>query len=133
MTRQALAQIGSKKRHQYTATVNRYGTRITEDGFKPTLLLTNIKLNEQVVADHVWVELNSYLRKLGWLHRGDELQFVARVTRYSKLLDELGHQWTHDYKLSQINHVRLISYKRDPEPLPNNEQAFLKRISKEGK
>lgn len=133
MTRQTLAQIGAKKRHRYTATVGRYGTRITEDGFKPTLLLTNIKLNEQVVADHVWVELNSYLRKLGWLHRGDELQFVARVARYSKLLDELGHQWTHDYKLSQINHVRLISYKRDPEPLPNNEKAFLKRINKEGK
>lgn len=133
MPREALGKIGSKKRHQYTATVGRYGTRITEDGFKSTLLLTNIKLNEQVVADHVWVELNSYLRKLGWLHRGDELQFVARVACYSKLLDELGHQWTHDYKLSQINHVRLISYKRDPEPLSNNEQVFLKRISKEGK
>ena len=120
MVREALAQIGGKKLHQYTATVGRYGTSYKGiNDIQPTLLLLDVKLNNRLIADHLWVRLTSKFRKIGRLYPGDKLQFRGRIKKYLKFNEE--HHRVYDYGLKGIKNIHVLSSEYDYQPLPDSE------------
>jgi len=72
-------------RTTFTATFKRYGKKTNYKGYpETTILLTDVKLDGNTVADHVWFTMTKGFEKLGELKEGTVLQFDARVKRYVK-------------------------------------------------
>jgi hypothetical protein len=89
--RENLAQAEGQ-RGTFTATFKRFGSK---RGWKfpiKTVLLVNVSDNSgKVTADHLWFTCGKQFKRLN-LVEGDRIQFVGRITSYSK-----GYQGHREY------------------------------------
>lgn len=96
---------------KFTATFGGWGTRRKYRDEK-TVLLKNLKVNEELVADHVWLAAPVDFELLK-LNKGSLLEFNAVVKPYLKdtLFNQTGlvHKQELDYTLTEIRDVRLLS------------------------
>jgi hypothetical protein len=94
------------QRLDFTATISQFSQK---PGFGydpiPTVLLKEIRdPANRLLADHLWIEYNLQLEKLG-LTPGDRIRFNARVTGYFKGRNKQGF----DYRLSQPKNISKLS------------------------
>ena len=119
--REKLLQLGSQKRYNFTAEYARCGYKVTyrrgldRDKLAPTIMFKNVKINNNLVTDHLWFNYTKGFAELGKLIVGDVISFNARVASYEKL----GHKI--DYKLERPTKVKLVPHKngKDALPIPN--------------
>ncbi len=119
--REKLLQLGSQKRYNFTAEYARCGYKVTyrrgldRDKLAPTIMFKNVKINNNLVTDHLWFNYTKGFAELGKLIVGDVISFNARVASYEKL----GHKI--DYKLERPTKVKLVFHKsaKDALPIPN--------------
>ena len=104
--RKNLQELNTDKRHTFTATVKRFGTKSDPWG-QPigTVCLGDVRIlgARQRMTDHVWFTYGKQMKGAGDLAVGDRIRFDARVKLYTK-----GH-WKDrkaDYKLAYPTKVR---------------------------
>lgn len=115
--RTELKKIGRKERHTYQALYGGVGfKRNYGDHFLPTLLLKDVKFQETVVADHLWVNYTRGFSKLGKLKDGDVIIFDGRVTSYTKGYYTQAKQ--KEYGLERPTKIHLLE-ERETEPIPD--------------
>ena len=82
MARNKLRALRNKKRPTFSATFKKYGLRKTYFGkFKQTALLVEVKYKGEIVADHLWFEVNSSFRELK-IKKNEIIQFKATISEY---------------------------------------------------
>ena len=88
---------------------------LDRDKLASTIMFKNVKINNNLVTDHLWFNYTKGFAELGKLIVGDVISFNARVASYEKL----GHKI--DYKLERPTKVKLVSHKngKDTLPIPN--------------
>lgn len=105
-------QIG--RRGEFRATVAQFGTKSAFRGPDlPTMLLRDVKDETgQIVTNHLWMTVGKQLSRLN-VQVGEEIVFVARVTRYEKgykgsRADVFAAPPSTDYRLSYPTNVRRV-------------------------
>jgi hypothetical protein len=100
------------RRGEFRATVAQFGTKSAFRGPDlPTMLLRDVKDETgQIVTDHLWMTVGKQLSRLN-VQVGEEIVFVARVTRYEKGYkgfreDVFAAPPSTDYRLSYPTNVR---------------------------
>jgi hypothetical protein len=100
------------RRGEFRAAVAQFGTKRAFRGPDlPTILLKDVKDETgQLVTDHLWMTVGKQLSRLN-VQVGDEIVFVARVTRYEKGYkgfreDVFAAPPSTDYRLSYPTKVR---------------------------
>ncbi|MBO8440931.1 MAG: hypothetical protein IAA89_00555 [Firmicutes bacterium] len=85
-------------------------------------MLKNVSKDKKILTNHLWLNYCKSFLKLGKLHKGDIIQFDARVDDYYK-----GYwlQKQHDYKLSYPTKVSLLNSNHQFEELPINDNHAL--------
>ena len=103
MRKQLRASYG--RRGRFWATFKRYGWQVRGD-FPPARTALFVDVHDErgeVVAGHLWFKVGEQLGRLT-LHPGDEIFFVARITKYRKrnpdAVDEDDPRYVEDYRLS---------------------------------
>lgn len=95
---------------KFTATFGGWGTRRKYRDEK-TVLLKNIKIIEELVAEHIWLAAPVDFELLR-LRKGSLLEFNAIVKPYLKdtLFNQTGlqHKQELDYTLAEIHEVHLL-------------------------
>lgn len=77
--REKLLQLGSQKRYNFTAEYARCGYKVTyrrgldRDKLAPTIMFKNVKINNNLVTDHLWFNYTKGFAELGKLIVGDVL------------------------------------------------------------
>ncbi|MBB3700077.1 hypothetical protein KMW28_26990 [Flammeovirga yaeyamensis] len=111
MTRRDLIPLKGQ-RLTFTATVGRMGTKSAFKGPPlPTVLLKNLSIKSDVVANHLWMNVGKQFMDLR-LQPGDVIQFDARVTEYVK--GYKGHRsdvhkpLEQDYKLERPTKIAKL-------------------------
>ena len=111
--RQKLRAIGSQERHTFIGEVVRFGWKNGWMGSERTILLKDIRLNDEIVCDHIWFKVGKQFERLS-LQPGDKVSFSARVSQYEK--GYKGRRWDvfdkpieKDYRLSFPTQARKIS------------------------
>ena len=110
--RSKLAKVGKQERHTFTATFDRVGYKraFRGDDVK-TLLLQDVRLDGQLVTDHMWFTCGVTWARLD-LHAGDQVQFDARVGTYEKRYkgyrDDVCAPVTKDFRLERPTHVKKL-------------------------
>lgn len=98
-----LGALGSKERHTFIGTFERFGWKNSFKGPpKQTVLLLNVKevSTGKVVTDHLWFTMTKGFESLS-LVQGDTVRFDARVSYYTKGYKGDWDSWPEDdYKLS---------------------------------
>jgi hypothetical protein len=104
--RTELAKI-FKSRTRFTATFEKFGSRIPFRGPRlTTLLFLDVRKSGELVTDHLWFTMNKQFERLD-LQPGDKISFDARVKTYSKgRRGEFGY----DYKLS--NPTKIVKHQQ---------------------
>lgn len=111
--RDKLRRITCAERHRFTATFDRFGKKTGWNGAdERTVLLVDVKLGGNVVADHLWFKSGKQFDALD-LKRGDEVEFNARVSSYMKGYrgyrdDVYDKPVQKDYKLSFPTAMRKV-------------------------
>lgn len=82
--RTKLKQIGSDERHTFTGVFERTGFKSYRNKYTPTLMLKDIKIDDESLTDHLWLKYGKNFLKLGKLEQGDIIQFDGRVSEYTK-------------------------------------------------
>ena len=99
--REKLLQLGSQKRYNFTAEYARCGYKVTyrrgldRDKLAPTIMFKNVKINNNLVTDHLWFNYTKGFAELGKLVVGDVISFNARVASYEKLGHKIDCQQNH--------------------------------------
>ena len=100
------------RRGEFRATVAQFGTKSAFRGPDlSTMLLKDVKDETgQIVTDHLWMTVGKQLSRLN-VQVGEEIVFVARVTRYEKGYkgfreDVFAALPSTDYRLSYPTKVR---------------------------
>ena len=146
--REQLLNLGSDKRYTFIGIFERTGFKREYvnnsksmwvddyDGiYKPTLLLTNVRLKEsgELVTDHLWFNYTKQFVKLGELKHGDILQFNGRVALYKK---GMAGSFEKDYKIerpTKITLLKKVNVKRDPIPDIDKSRALIGYIIEQNK
>jgi hypothetical protein len=89
------------QRVEFTATLGRKGNCVTNGKCSNTRCLVDIKINDEIVTDHVWT-FNEFFRGMV---KGSNVSFTAIVTTYYKKVDGL---MTKDYNISRIEDVKQV-------------------------
>ena len=89
--RERLAEYVGQQLH-FTATVNYFSETI---GKIRTVLLKDVKLNDELITDHLWVKGGRWSKGL---RSGDRIRFRSQVSTYTKE----GNR--HDYSLHPPTH-----------------------------
>lgn len=114
--RKELAEIGMDERHTFTGIFERYGTKRGFKGYLlTTVLLVDVRKDNQPVADHLWFNLTKEFDRAE-LETGDKVQFDARVSIYEKgykgyrEFDDwmLDHPIEEDYRLERPTKVVVL-------------------------
>jgi hypothetical protein len=106
------------KREVFSAVFEKYGKKSGWKGPVDTILLADIKCNEEAVADHVWMTVGKRFSE-AVLTPGDRIEFKATVARYEKgyrghLEDYEAHRGPRtDYLLSYPGPVRNITVRQN--------------------
>jgi hypothetical protein len=94
----------------FTATIDRFGRRNLHRIDKDvvwTILLNNITDRDgNIVADHLWLNLNKEFDKLN-IREGDRVEFSAKVIEYYKQNHRASKE--KDYKLDKLVGVKKIT------------------------
>lgn len=104
--RTKLKQVGTKARHTYTAEYGSVGYKKSGIHYLPTLLLVNVKLNGQIITDHLWLNYTKGFSQLGMLQPGEVIVFDGRVKQYQKGYYTDRRQ--RDYKLERPTKIHLL-------------------------
>ena len=104
--RTKLKEIGSDEWHIFVGTFVRTGFKSFQNKYSPTLLLKNIRMDGELLTDHLWMNYGKNFLKLGKLHEGDEIQFNGRVGTYVKGYYTEGY--SKGYKIERPTKVILI-------------------------
>jgi hypothetical protein len=109
------------RRGEFRGTVAQFGTKRAFRGSDlPTMMLSDVKDETgQIVTDHLWMTVGKQLSRLN-VQVGEEVVFVARVTRYEKgykgtRQDVIAAPPSTDYRLSYLTKVRRVET-RQPAP-----------------
>lgn len=97
-----------KQRRCFTATVKRYGGKLTNIprmnvySWQETLLVVNVKdaITKEVLTDHLWFKVGKRIQSLN-AQTGDIVQFCARVDNYFKKVGE-------DYHLENPTQLKIV-------------------------
>ncbi len=76
------------------------------------ICLTNIrsgKNKNEILCDHVWLNVGKQIKDLGWLKRGKPIQFDGRIEKYRKGSIKRGIQVEYDYKITYPSKVKLYN------------------------
>jgi hypothetical protein len=108
------------RRGEFRGTVAQFGTKRAFRGPDlPTMLLKDVEDETgQIVTDHVWMTVGKQLSRLN-VQVGEEVVFVARVTRYEKGYkgsreDVFAAPPSTDYPLSYPTNVRRVETRQHP-------------------
>jgi len=111
--RAKLKSIGSNQRHKYSGKFVKYGFKYDDrrkEHAKPTLILKDITLideeKEELIADHLWLNLTVGFKKLGVLCKDEIVSFNGRVAPYKKGYYTSSQKV--DYKLRFPTKVALL-------------------------
>ena len=110
--RKTLRSVGSQTRRRFTAVVVRFGTKpgYRDHGPIPTVLLGNVTIDGEVVADHLWFTKGAWADGIS---EGDTISFDARVGFYEKgyrggKAEKLGEaRYEYDYRLQRPTKVKI--------------------------
>ena len=95
-------------RGTFTGYYERFG-RIRGKGKKYTICLRNVHDDKNnYLCDHIWLNVGKQIKELGALHKGDKIQFNARVKKYRKGSIKRGIPVSMDYKFTYPSKVHLI-------------------------
>jgi hypothetical protein len=101
------------RRGRFSATLRRFGVRPGPHP-KQTALFVDVKDESgQIVTDHIWMIVGNQIRELA-LVPGDEIFFIARVTKYWKRNPEWqgygddAPQRVQDYRLSNPSKLQKL-------------------------
>ena len=72
-----------------------------------TVMISNVKINNEVVADHCWIRLNDNIFK--GVIKGSLITIKATVKRYKKMIN---NEWKTDYCLQDVHSLNII---KEPE------------------
>lgn len=112
--RQELQSIGNAERHTFTAEFVRFGFKNGYKGPEKTVLLKDVKLNDEILCDHLWFNFTKGFEQCD-LNEGDVVQFDGRITSYEKGYKgwneekQLLAPISTDYKIERPTHVQVIS------------------------
>lgn len=103
-----LKDIGANERHKFKGTFERTGFKNSYKTYSPTILLTNIFLDDsnELVTKHLWFNYGKQFLKLGVLKKGEKISFNARVSTYTK--GRFG-DIKHDYKLERPTKINKVN------------------------
>ena len=117
--RKLLKSMGTDKRYTFTAIVEKFSLK---NGFHNlplrTVLLTNVKHEEKLVADHVWLTCGRRIYS-AILIPGDLIQFDARIKEYEKgykgRREDVYKPISRDYCLSYPTKIKVLTrgYKKE--------------------
>ena len=68
-----------------------------------TVMISNVKINNEVVSDHCWIRLNDNIIK--GVIKGSLITIKATVKRYKKMI---GNEWKTDYCLQDVHTLNVI-------------------------
>lgn len=133
--RKKVQQIGNQQWHRFRAKFCRLGYKVSYGHFKPTLLLTEVELIDdmekpQVVTSHLWFNYTTGFQRLGQLQPGDVILFNARVHQYRKGYFTAKQEV--DYNLSHPSKVGLASGQKRP-LVPEDNVALIGMIMMQNK
>lgn len=129
--RTKLKEIGPDERHTFVGTFVRTGFKSFQNKYSPTLLLKNIRMDGELLTDHLWMNYGKNFLKLGKLHEGDEIQFNGRVGTYVKGYYTKGY--SKDYKIERPTKVSLINSNHEYEEVPSKNRAIIGMILEDNK
>lgn len=122
-----LAKKGTQRRHTFTGRFERLGIKEYKNKYLPTILLCNVKSDDEIVTDHLWFDYSTNFLKLGKLVNGDILQFDGRVGEYKK-----GYKhYLNDYKIKKPTKIKLLSNNHPFKLLPVSKDAVVGMIIEE--
>ena len=87
--------VFSKRGSKYDVEMNRKLYR--------TVMISNVKINNEVVSDHCWIRLNDNIFK--GVIKGSLITIKATVKRYKKMI---GNEWKTDYCLQDVHTLNVI-------------------------
>ncbi|WP_290033869.1 hypothetical protein [Ligilactobacillus cholophilus] len=124
--RTKLKKIGSDERHTFTGVFERTGFKSYKDKYSPTILLKDIKMDNELLADHLWINYGKNFLKLGKLEKGDLIQFDGRVSTYHKGYYLEGN--VKDYHIERPTKVKLLSNNHEFIELPTENKIIIGMI-----
>ena len=108
-----LKELGKDNRYKFSATVNRFGIKNGYKGPLETVLLVELKLDDEIIVDHLWIN-----KTKGFIESnadvGDTIEFSAKVNEYIKgykgynITKQLEHPLQLDYKLEYPTKFKVI-------------------------
>ena len=111
-----LKELDRDSRYKFTAKVNRFGMKSGYKGPLETVLLTDLKLENEIISDHLWIN-----KTKGFIDSnadvGDTIEFLARANEYVKgykgydVIKQLEHPLQLDYKLEYPTKFKVINSK----------------------
>lgn len=121
-----LKQVGSDERYTFTGVFERTGFKSYKDKYTPTLMLKNIKIDDELLTDHLWLNYGKNFLKLGKLERGDIIQFDGRVSEYTKGYYNEDKQ--KDYQIERPTKVKLLDSNHEFQELPKENKEIIRMI-----
>lgn len=115
MGRIRLKKLSPNHSYHFKAVISNIG--VAEDGVR-TLLFTNIMLDDQMVADHLWIKNTGKVLRAG-LKIGDHIEFNALRGEYTK-----GGK--RDYKLKNFTNITVVSRTNTVSGVKNNRHVTTK-------
>lgn len=130
--RKLLKSMGTDKRYTFTAIVERFSLK---NGFRNlplrTILLTNVRHEEKLVADHVWLTCGRRIYS-AILIPGDLIQFDARIKEYEKgykgRREDVYKPISRDYCLSYPTKIKVLirGYKKESNEYERKNNSLTK-------
>ena len=87
--------VFSKRGSKYDIEMNRKLYR--------TVMISNVKINNEVVSDHCWIRWNNNIFK--GVIKGSLITIKATVKRYKKMI---GNEWKTDYCLQDVHSLNIV-------------------------
>ncbi|MCH3921841.1 hypothetical protein [Limosilactobacillus sp.] len=130
--RKSLKNIGAATRERFVGEFARTGYKRVYQTFKPTILLTNIRLLDtgELITNHLWFNYGKQFLCLGELRPGDQLAFNARVGTYYK---GYCNAKSKDYRLQYPTKIELLTAPQKRPPMPLDNAPLIGYIMKQNK
>ena len=130
--RKLLKSMGTDKRYTFTAIVERFSLK---NGFRNlplrTILLTNVRYEGKLVADHVWLTCGRRIYS-AVLIPGDLIQLDARIKEYEKgykgRREDVYKPISRDYCLSYPTKIKVLTrgYKKESNEYERKNNSLTK-------
>lgn len=104
--RKGLKKLGENTRGTFKGIVVRKGVRHCETGYRNTILIKNVEYDENIVADHVWLNSTYEIDNMT-LKEGSVIEFDATVSTYRRGNYKNIYR-NRDYKLHNVRKVRIL-------------------------